>query len=381
MTTPTRAIVGATLLALALCVPAAHAAAPTTDAPASAAPAPATAAPAAPAVDTSRTLRVATKPFEPFSYQLEGTWVGFSIDLWEAVARELGVRFEWLGTDSVTALLDAVRSGRADVGIAGITITLDREDSLDFTFPFYESGLQILVPAQRGGGSLLTTAILPALLKTVGFGLLIIIIFAHLIWLFERKHNPEAFPPNWPHGMLEGVWWAGVTLTTVGYGDRVPLSTGGRVIAFVWMFSGIVLISAFTASITTALTVQRLEGSISGPEDLPGRPVGTVKGSTAAKWIYDHAAKGHEYETIAAAEEALEAGDVEAVVYDSPVLLYYASHDGRGSVEVVGPIFERQSYGIALPTGSPMREPVNKALLKLRESGVYGELYEKWFGG
>jgi polar amino acid transport system substrate-binding protein len=326
-------------------------------------------------------LRVATKPFAPFSYEKDGKWEGFSIDLMEAVGRELGYAVHWQGTDSVTALLDSVREGRADAGIAGITITLSREDTLDFTFPFYESGLQILVPTQHGGSSLFTAAILPGILKTLGFGLVIILVAAHLVWFFERKNNPKAFPPQWPRGVFEGIWWAGVTLTTVGYGDRVPLSTGGRVVAFVWMFSGIVLISAFTASITTALTVQQLEGSISGPDDLPGRPVGTVKGSTAAKWLYDHAVKGREFAGIKEAQEALGAGKLEAVVYDSPVLLYYAAHEGRGTVDVVGPMFERQSYGIALPTGSELREPVNKALLKLRETGVYGDLYEKWFGG
>lgn len=328
-----------------------------------------------------QTLRVATKPFAPFSFEQDGKWEGFSVDLMEAVARELGYAVQWVGTESVTALLDKVRSGEAEAGIAGITITLAREDTLDFTFPFYESGLQILVLSQHGGGSFFTAAILPGILKTIGFGLLIIVIAAHLIWFFERKHNPKAFPPQWPRGVFEGIWWAGVTLTTVGYGDRVPLSTGGRVIAFVWMFSGIVLISAFTASITTALTVHELTGAIAGPDDLPGRPVGTVQGSTAAKWLYDHAVKGREFANIGEAQQALGAGKVEAVVYDSPVLLYYAAHAGRGSVDVVGAMFERQSYGIALPSGSALREPVNKALLKLRETGAYGELYEKWFGG
>ena len=61
------------------------------------------------------------------------------------------------------------------------------------------------------------------------------------------------------------------------------------------------------------------------------------------------------------------------------VLLYYASHEGK--VQVVGPIFRKENYGIVFPDKSPLRKRVNEALLKLRENGAYDQLYKKWFGG
>ena len=63
------------------------------------------------------------------------------------------------------------------------------------------------------------------------------------------------------------------------------------------------------------------------------------------------------------------------------VLLYCASHEGKGKVQVVGPIFRKENYGIVFPDKSPLRKRVNEALLKLRENGAYDQLYKKWFGG
>jgi polar amino acid transport system substrate-binding protein len=71
---------------------------------------------------------------------------------------------------------------------------------------------------------------------------------------------------------------------------------------------------------------------------------------------------------------------VDAVVFDSPALLYYATHDGRGLARIVGNVFHNEDYGIVFPTGSPLRKHVNEALLALRENGAYQRIYEEWFG-
>ena len=76
----------------------------------------------------------------------------------------------------------------------------------------------------------------------------------------------------------------------------------------------------------------------------------------------------------------LELGQADALVYDAPVLLYYAANQGKGKVQVVGPIFNEETYGIALPTGSAYRKPINEALLRLKQDGTYDQLYTKWFG-
>jgi len=128
------------------------------------------------------------------------------------------------------------------------------------------------------------------------------------------------------------------------------------------------------------VTVQELHGTISGPEDLYGKRVATVKKSTAADYLTMHGITPVFFAEIDAAYHRLVSGDIDALVFDAPVLQHYAGKQGRGKVKVVGLVFQEQYYGFALQRGSPFREKINIALLKLIESGVYDRLHEKWFG-
>jgi ABC-type amino acid transport substrate-binding protein len=76
----------------------------------------------------------------------------------------------------------------------------------------------------------------------------------------------------------------------------------------------------------------------------------------------------------------LASGEVEAVVYDAPVLQHYVAGAGRGTVEVVGLMFQEKSYGMAFRFRSPHRDRVNIALLELMENGVYQQICDRWFG-
>ena len=331
----------------------------------------------------SKSVRVATKPFAPFAFVKEGQYIGFSIDLWQEIAQELDLEYELYGEKTIVDLLNSVSSENTDIAIAGITITAKREESVDFSHSFFESGLQILVPSRSQASPINTFIWLifsPILLETIGVLLLVVLISAHLLWFFERKNNPEMFPKKYLAGIWEACWWSVVTVVTVGYGDKAPVGVAGRIIATVWMFTGVLLISYFTASVSSALTIQSLETAIQGPDNLDGKKVATVKGTTAAQYLSDRPIQKVEFELVEEAFQALEELQVDAVVYDAPVLQNYASNEGAGKVKVVGSIFEKQSYGIALKSQSPYREPINQALLKLMENGTYDRIHQKWFG-
>jgi polar amino acid transport system substrate-binding protein len=330
-----------------------------------------------------KSLRVGTKPFAPFAFIQNGQYIGFSIDLWNAIANQLNIEYELYGEETVTDLLNSVSSDSTDVAIAGITITAEREKTVDFSHPFFESGLQILVPLRSNSlpvPSFLGVIFSSIFLKTIGVLFVVILLSAHLLWFFERKHNPEMFPKEYLSGIAEACWWSVVTVVTVGYGDKTPKGLPGRIIAVVWMFSGVLLISYFTASISSALTVQKLENSIEGIESLNGKRVATVTGSTASKYLANLPMNLQEFDRVEDVFKSLEEHQVDAVVYDAPVLQNYASQEGVGKVQVVGSVFAKQSYGIALKPGSPYREQINQALLTLQENGTYAELYQKWFG-
>jgi polar amino acid transport system substrate-binding protein len=66
-------------------------------------------------------------------------------------------------------------------------------------------------------------------------------------------------------------------------------------------------------------------------------------------------------------------------VFDSPTLQYWAAKQGNGVVQMVGPIFRPEKYGIAVAEGSALRKPINEALLEICDDGTYERIYAKWF--
>jgi polar amino acid transport system substrate-binding protein len=334
-----------------------------------------------PVVISGKTLKLATRLVPPFVTEENGELGGFSIELWKNIAQELDIKSEFKKTGTVTELLNTVKSKRVDAGIAAISVTSQREQDFDFSQPIFDSGLQILVRNQghhSSIGRLVDSLFTPALFQLLGIMLLIILIPAHIVWLVERNHrggfleNSNYFP-----GIFKACWWAAGTLATQA--EEMPKSPWGRVMAVVWMFISVVFIAYFTATVTTSLTVEQLQSNIKGPQDLPGKRVATIAGSTSANYLRQQKIDSKEFKQVDEAYTALNDSSIDAVVFDAPILLYYAAHDGKGKVQVVGNIFRKESYAIALPNGSPYRKPINNALLSLQENGKYQEIYDKWF--
>lgn len=333
---------------------------------------------------TDQRLRVATRIIKPFVFEENRALTGFSIELWQEISSQLNAKSEYVMKPTVKDLLEATRSKEVDLAIAAISITAEREIYWDFSQPMFDAGLQILTPAQGAQSSLFATIIAgvfsSAVLPILGLVLLMILIPAHLVWFFERRNSTGmlAHRSYFP-GIFEACWWAASTLATQA--DQMPRAALARIVAVIWMFASVVFIAYFTAAVTSSLTLQQLRGDINGPEDLPGKRVATVKGSTSMDYLRSRNIEAMEFANVEEALRAIQQGSADAVVYDAPVLLYYASHQGKGKMQVVGNIFRKESYGILFPSNSPYRKPVNEALLKIRENGTYDRLYGKWFAG
>jgi polar amino acid transport system substrate-binding protein len=324
--------------------------------------------------------RVAIKPLIPFViYNEDGTYSGFSIDIIQSIADRNGWQIEWHALDTVAEVLDEVRAGQSDIGIAGISITAAREEVLDFSQPIFNAGLQIMtaVGGENPGIGLLQALLQPQLLLIPLVMLIVIVVIGHVVWLVERK-NPD-FPDDYLPGVGEGIWWAASSL--IGAGDKMPKSLVGRLGALVWVITGIVLISLLTANLTAVNTIAQLQSSISSVDDLPGKRIVTVAETTSAEWLRANNLAFRPVETIEGAYRLLNNHQVDAIVFDSPVLLYYAATEGRGRVTLAGGVFARQDYGIALPSNSTDREAIDRALLAMLEDGSYDTIYERWFGG
>jgi len=328
--------------------------------------------------------RVATRVVSPFVIQDGNALRGFSIELWREICMRLGLESEFVIEPTVQDVLQSVKSKDATLGIAAISITAEREEELDLSQPMFDGGLQILTRVSPSSGGLFSS-IVAGVLSSAALPILAVVIvtilfIAHLVWIFERR-NPSGIltQRSYYPGILEAAWWAASTLATQA--DQMPRTALARMVAVLWMFASVVFIAYFTASVTSSLTVQQLRGDINGPDDLPGKHVASVQGSTSAAYLMQRGIDASEVSRVEDALEALQHNQVDAIVYDAPILLFYASHEGNGKVQPVGSIFRRESYGIVFPTDSQYRKPVNEALLNLKEDGTYDRLYTKWFGG
>lgn len=330
-------------------------------------------------------VRVVTRNLEPFSFEAEGKQIGFAAELWDELARATKLEYEIQTVATAQEIIEAIEDRKADVGVGAISVTSKREEVIDFSQPFYESGLQILVAG--GGGSdvdqifgmiknLFNPKLIGAFLLLLGTMLTI----SHLIWIHEHKVNPDQWPSDYKAGLWESFWWTISTLLVGGADNKGPVGVGGRIIAIAWMLLSIVLVSLLTASFTTTLTVNSLKGDIRGPADLPGRTVATVTGSTTENWLTEKGARVKPFTAIGECLTALKSGEVQAVVYDAPVLQYEVKKSDDATLQLVGPVFERQNYAFALQQDSDLRERLNQSLLLLNEQGVGAGLRGKYFG-
>ncbi len=329
---------------------------------------------------SGRTLNVATRIVPPFVMKSDNSLTGFSMDLLSAIATETTAKTQVMDAGSLPGLLEAVKSGTADIGIAAVSVTSEREEQFDFSQPMFDSGLQILVRSNSDGGGFSVGALLKSLasgqvLSLLAFLTTLVLIIAHVVWFFDRRHHEaDSYYP----GIFRSLYWA--TGAAGGQQPYAPHSAIARSIGALSVFASTIIVAYFTAAVTTSLTVQQLRNEINGPGDLPGKKVVTVTGSTSAAFLKAASVKALELPNAKDAFEALTGGQADAMVYDAPILLYFAATDGKGRVAIVGSIFRRESYGILFPRGSALRKPINAALLRLREQGVYDSLYKKWFG-
>ena len=324
-------------------------------------------------------LRVATKELAPFVFLGDDEPTGYSIDLWAEIARRLGLTYEWQEYESVGEILAAVETGAADVAIAGISMTREREEVVDFTHPYYDAGLQILVPAKSSFslGDTLRHFFSPGLLAFALIAFVAGLLMAHFIYFAERRHNPD-FQRGYPRGLWEALWWLLTIVANGEYPDK-EASASRRLMTITFWLVGLLLVAQFTATVTSALTVQRLNSDVDGPEDLPGKRVATVTGSTAEGYLIARNMLPIGVPAVDDAYALLAAGDVDAIVYDAPVLRYYSVTTGAGVAALVGPLFKPEKYGIALPHGSELREPINEVLLEMYQDGTLQEIEEAWF--
>ncbi len=327
-------------------------------------------------------IRVGLKESPPFTFKNEqGQWEGVTISLWEKIASDLKLEYTFEERD-LKGLLGGVIDGTLDASIGALTITSAREESFDFSHTFYNTGLG--VATRKGEGAWIGTTIAQLLergvVKLLGIILIILISISALVWFFEwlyvqtRPQEMERARDRWG----ETLWWSLVIM--MGYDDRHPVSLGGRIVALIWMGASLFIVSGVTAVITSALTVNELQSSITDPKELRRTRVGTVPVSSSAEYLTREGIKYHPTQDIHTGLKALNEGEFDALVYDRPLLLYFVAQDYKDSLEVLSFSFEAQNYGLAFPNDSPLLETVNQSLLNIIYEPQWKEVLDFYIG-
>ena len=335
-----------------------------------------------PTATTPRVLKVAIAPIASAVEWQNDQPTGAMIDIWKEVSRRLGISSEFIRVKTFVELMDLVREGKADVSLGPLAITEEREKMFDLTHPVFHSGMRIAVRQRNESGLLpaVRSMLSWKLLQLVGLAAALAVASGHLLWWCERGRNPRSFPPDYPRGVGEAIWWIISTIVTGGCDDKHVDGPLGRILALLWMIGGIGLIATFTSVLTATMTAERVTGMIQGPRDLAGRSIGCQEGSVTVQTIRQRGGFPQEYATILDAIDALELGMVDAVVGEAQTLMYVINESGRNEVKLVGPIFDSFDYGLALPTSSPLREELNAVILQLREDGTLTRIQETWLG-
>ena len=327
------------------------------------------------------TLTIGTKSAPPFSMINEkGQWYGISIDLMKAIAIKLNVDLEFT-EKSLGELITGVEGGELDASIAAISITPEREEVIDFTHQYFGSGLAIVTPEryQPGWKSMLKALISPQFLATIFLLCCVLSFVGVIIWVLESKRNSSQFSESPTKGIGNGFWFAAVTMTTVGYGDKAPITFPGRVVSVIWMFAALILTAFLTAQLTTILTAQQAENVVTGVEDLPKARVGYLVNASSKRYFDENGITANSFDSVSAGFEAISNEQIDAFVHDQPLLRYMANRADENFL-VLPEMFDPQSYAIVVGQDSSLREVINVALLEILTSDEWVAIKKRYLG-
>ncbi|XP_048174325.1 glutamate receptor 3 isoform X2 [Corvus hawaiiensis] len=299
---------------------------------------------------------------------------------------------------------------RADIAVAPLTITLVREEVIDFSKPFMSLGISIMIkkPQKSKPGVF-------SFLDPLAYEIWMCIVFAYIgvsVVLFlvsrfspyewhledstEEPRDPQN-PPDPPNefGIFNSLWFSLGAFMQQGC-DISPRSLSGRIVGGVWWFFTLIIISSYTANLAAFLTVERMVSPIESAEDLAKQTeiaYGTLdSGSTKEffrrskiavyekMWSYMKSAEPSVFTKTTAdgVARVRKSKGKFAFLLESTMNEYIEQRKPCDTMKVGGNL-DSKGYGVATPKGSALRNAVNLAVLKLNEQGLLDKLKNKWW--
>ncbi|NEQ32561.1 MAG: transporter substrate-binding domain-containing protein [Leptolyngbya sp. SIO4C5] len=320
--------------------------------------------PAEPA-PSSRRLRVGLSPMPPLviksgSAETEIDWDGIGVHLWREVAYELDLDYQWQEFQSDQAIAQ-LESGNLDVAL--VTATAPREVQVDFTQSYFTDTLGIISRRRQRLWEIVRAVVSFQFLKICLWLSLILIVVGLLCWLLENRSNEDMFNQSPAKGIWDGFWWAGVTMTTIGYGDKAPKTIGGRILALLWMLVAMGLTASLTASITSVLVLNQGIQPLQ-VQQLRTMQVGSLTDSAAARYLQQEQIQFQPFSNPEAGLEAINQGRIDAFVYGTATLRTLNRNAFQKRLQVEDTGVQMSQYTFAVANNSPLREPLSRQILQ-----------------
>ncbi|XP_070033885.1 glutamate receptor 2.8-like [Nicotiana tomentosiformis] len=323
------------------------------------------------------------------------TATGFCADVFKEVIQSLpfAVTYEFIPfriPDTQTLpdyddLIYKISSKEYDAVIGDVTILANRSKYVDFTLPFTESGISAVVPVrddERKNAWIFLKPLKTELWITTGA---FFVFIGFVVWVLEHRVNKEFRGPK--HKQVGMIFWFSFSTLVFAHRERVT-SNLTRFVMIVWVFVVLVLTSSYTANLTSMLTVQQLQPTITNLNDLitNGEYVGYQEGSfvkDVLKRMNFDSSKFRSYSTLEEYNDALSSGSknggVGAIVDELPYLRLFLNKYCKKYI-MVGPTYKAAGFGFAFPKGSPLVPDVSRAVLKVMEGEFMNNIIQKWFG-
>ncbi|XP_065490449.1 glutamate receptor 2 isoform X6 [Patagioenas fasciata] len=353
---------------------------------------------------------------------LEGNdrYEGYCVDLATEIAKHCGFKYKltivgdgkYGARDADTKIWNGMVGelvyGKADIAIAPLTITLVREEVIDFSKPFMSLGISIMIkkPQKSKPGVF-------SFLDPLAYEIWMCIVFAYIgvsvvLFLvsrfspyewhteeFEDGRETQTNESTNEFGIFNSLWFSLGAFMQQGC-DISPRSLSGRIVGGVWWFFTLIIISSYTANLAAFLTVERMVSPIESAEDLSKQTeiaYGTLdSGSTKEffrrskiavfdkMWTYMKSAEPSVFvrTTAEGVARVRKSKGKYAYLLESTMNEYIEQRKPCDTMKVGGNL-DSKGYGIATPKGSSLRNAVNLAVLKLNEQGLLDKLKNKWW--
>lgn len=327
-------------------------------------------------------LKVAVFERPPYSYKdKSGIWTGLSIELWEQISSRLGIPYDYVESP-ITEVYNKLHSGECDLSPV-IAISGEMADRVEFTEPYLFSHGAVVTP-RKSFLNIIANFYSHVWSKEVALILLSMIIgmvlFSVALVLVERKHTQGHFTGPSLKGVGSALWFSAVTMTTVGYGDKTPLSVMGRIITFFWMLVGVLLIALFTGTVASSITMEQIQSGIAHFDDLSRFHVGCNAGSRSDMLLASRGIPAFRYDTPKQGLEGFSNHQIDAFVGDSISLDYWINHGYQGKFRLTLIPASEMIYAFATRPALPQLAAINRELLKITLAPDWRAHAEKWTG-